>query len=154
MTAPKLDSADRALLRLLQTDARLSNAELAERAGLSPSACWRRVRALEEAGVIRRHVAELDPARAGIGFRAIVHVSLIRHVKENAEAFARAVAARPEVRDCWSTTGEADYHLHVACADLAAYNAFLEMLFELPGVSNVRTNLILRDVKTGGPLPL
>ncbi len=150
----KLETADRTLLRLLQTDARLSNQELAERAGLSASACWRRVKAMEDAGLIVRHVAVVDPDKAGVGFRAIVHVSLIRHVRQNAEAFAGAVAARPEVLDCWSTTGEADYHLRVACADLAAYNRFLELLFELPGVSNVRTNLILREIKTGGPLPI
>ncbi len=149
-----IDDADRTLLRLLQSDSRRSNQELADLAGLSASACWRRVRALEDAGLIRGHVALVDPERAGLAFGAIVHVSLIRHVKENAEAFARAMAARPEVLDCWSTTGEADYHMRVACADLAAYNRFLEMLFELPGVSNVRTNLILREIKSHGPLPL
>lgn len=143
-----LEEQDRKILRALQDDSRISNQELAEKAGLSASACWRRVRALEEAGVIRRYPALVDLAKVGMGFHAIVHVSLTRHEHGHVDNFIAEVRRRAEVLDCFATTGEADYHLRVVCADLAAYNLFLEgFLFRLPGVANVRTNLVLKDIK-------
>ena len=115
---------------------------------MSASACWRRVRALEEAGLIRQYVTLLDAAKAGLSFHAIVHVTLTRHDHRHVETFIAEVRRRPEVLDCFATTGEADYHLRVMCRDLAAYNDFLEdFLFRLPGIANVRTNLVLRDIK-------
>lgn len=143
-----LEEPDRKILRALQDDARISNQELADRAGMSASACWRRVRALEEAGIIRRHVVLVDAGRAGMGFHAVVHVSLTRHDHGHVDTFIAEVRQRPEVLDCFATTGEADYHLRVVCADLSAYNAFLEgFLFRLPGIANVRTNLVLKTIK-------
>ncbi|MGY6535772.1 MAG: Lrp/AsnC family transcriptional regulator [Pararhodobacter sp.] len=143
-----LEERDHQLLALLQDNARLSNQELAERAGMSPSSCWRRVRALEDAGVIRRYRAEIDPRRAGLGFHAIIHVQLTRHARDLVERFVAEVMRHDEVIDCFATTGAADYHLRVLCADLDAFNAFMERtLFRLDGIANIQTNLVLRHIK-------
>lgn len=150
-----LTEQDRKLLMRLQADARLSNQELAESVGMSASACWRRVRALEEAGVIAAYRAIVNPDKAGLGFSAIVHVSLMRHGADPVESFVKCVLDRPEVLECFATTGEADYHLRVVCRDKDAYNDFLDQfLFRLPGVSQVRTNLVLKVIKADGPAPL
>jgi DNA-binding Lrp family transcriptional regulator len=122
----ELTDQDRRLLRLLQADARISNQELAEKAGMSASACWRRVRSLEEAGIVSRYAAIVDPAKAGLSFSAMVHVTLVRHEVDHVTTFIARVVERPEVLECFSTTGEADYHLHVVCRDKDAYNDFLE----------------------------
>lgn len=151
----ELTEPDRRLLRILQDNARISNQDLAEQAGMSASACWRRVRVLEEAGVIRRYATILDAARAGQKFHAIAHVSLTRHDHSHVDTFIAEVRRRPEVLDCFATTGEADYHLRVVCESLDAYNRFLEgFLFRLPGIANVRTNLVLKDIKQETALPL
>ncbi|MBN9037970.1 MAG: Lrp/AsnC family transcriptional regulator [Rhizobiales bacterium] len=150
-----LEEPDRRILRALQADGRISNQELAERVGMSASACWRRVRALEEAGIIRGYAALVDPARAGLGFHAVVHVMLTRHDHRHVDTFIAEVGRRAEVLDCFATTGEADYHLRVLCRDLDAYNQFLEgFLFRLPGIANVRTNLVLKGIKHGGAVPV
>lgn len=143
-----MDPTDREILRHLRRDSRISNADLAERVGLSPSSCWRRVKALEEAGVIRRYSVVLDDEKLGLGFQAIVHVHLTRHDPQNVEGFIRAVQTKEEVRDCFATTGQSDYHLFVTCPDLAAYNRFLEgFLFRQPAVASAQTNVILRTIK-------
>lgn len=143
-----LDSRDRHLIDLLQRDCRLSNVDLAVATGMSTSACWRRVKALEEAGVIEGYGARVRPARMGLGFQAIVHVQLTRHDPGAVRSFIAAVTARREVVDCYATTGEADYHMRVLCADIAAYNRFLEdFLFTLPAIRSAQTNVVLRDVK-------
>lgn len=144
----ELEERDHRILALLQQNARLSNQDLAERAGMSPSSCWRRVKALEEAGVIRSYRAEIDPRRAGLAFHAIIHVTLTRHAREIVERFKAEVLRHEEVIDCFATTGAADYHLRVLCADLDAFNAFMERtLFRLDGIANIQTNLVLRHVK-------
>lgn len=143
-----LDDRDRRLLALLQEDCRIPNAELAEKVGMSPSACWRRVRALEQAGVIDRYSAILRPKQLGLSFHAIVHVQLARHDPDAIAAFIRAVASRREVQDCHATTGQADYHLRVVCADIDAYNRFLDdFLFRLPAVRGAQTNVVLKEIK-------
>lgn len=148
-----LDDRDRQLLTLLQRDCRLSNAELAQKVGMSTSALWRRVRALEEAGVIERYGAVVSPARMGLGFQAIVHVHLTRHEPERIVEFIRAVEVKPEVQECYATTGQADYHLRVLCRDLDAYNRFLEeFLFRLPAVASAQTNVVLRTIKRNRPI--
>ena len=145
---PGLDETDDKILRALSKDSRISNADLAEKVGLSASSCWRRVRALEEAGVIEGYTIRINDARRGLGFKAIVHVQLTRHDPEQQQVFIRAVRHREEVRACYATTGQADYHLHVTCADIDAYNRFLEQfLFRIPAVSSAQTNVILRSVK-------
>ncbi|MFW8633690.1 Lrp/AsnC family transcriptional regulator [Cribrihabitans pelagius] len=148
-----LDDRDRRILALLQEDCRITNAELAEAAGMSPSALWRRVRALEDAGVIRRYSAVVDPAELGLQFHAIVHVHLTRHDPDKLVEFIRAVENSPLVQDCYATTGQADYHLRVLAPDLEAYNRFLEgFLFRLPAVASAQTNVVLRSIKHGSPL--
>ena len=149
----KLEDADWRLLDLLQAEGRITNQELAERAGMSASACWRRVRALEAEGVIRRYAALVDARRAGCTFDALVHVSLVRHSRENVEEFTAEVRRCPEVREAFAITGVADYHLRVVCRDQDAYNAFMErFLFRLSGVANVQTHIVLREIKADGPL--
>lgn len=145
----ELEERDWRLLELLQQDARLSNQELAERLGMSASSCWRRVRQLEEAGIITAYRAVLDPRRAGKAFHAIIHVQLTRHSREIVERFTAEVMRHDEVLDCFATTGAADYHLRVLCRDLDAFNAFMERtLFRLEGIANIQTNLVLRHIKS------
>ena len=149
----ELDQRDIRLLKLLQEDCRKSNAELAEAVGMSASALWRRVRALEEAGVIERYGAVVNPGEMGLGFEAIVHVHLTRHDPDKIVEFIRAVEASAEVQECYATTGQADYHLRVLCRDLDAYNRFLEgFLFRLPAVNSAQTNVVLRTIKRNRPV--
>lgn len=143
-----LDDRDRRLLALLQEDCRLPNADLADRVGMSTSACWRRIKSFEEAGLITGYGARVAPDRLGLGFQAIVHVQLTRHDPDRLSGFIRGVETRPEVLDCYATTGTADYHLRVLTRDIAAYNTFLEdFLFRLPGVQSAQTNVVLREIK-------
>ncbi len=149
----QIDERDRKLLDLLQQDCRLSNTELAEKVGMSSSACWRRVRALEEAGIIAGYSAIVQPRRLGLTFQAIVHVQLTRHDPAALETFKRAVSSRREVQDCFATTGQADYHMRVICADIDAYNHFLEdFLFQLPAVRSAQTNVVLKEIARAGAL--
>lgn len=143
-----LDDADRRILRLLQQDASLQNQALAERAGLSPSSCHRRVRALEAAGVIRGYVALVEGKAIGAGFVAFVEVRLERQSAATAAAFERAAIARPEILECSLVTGEYDYLLKVAVADLDEFHAFLtEGLTRLDGVANTRTVVPIKRIK-------
>ena len=143
-----LSASDRKILRLLQTDGRLSNQELAEKIGLSKSACWRRVKALEEAGIIEGYAAKLNPKACGLGFHAIVHVMLARHHVPHLQQFTDEIITRDEVLDCYSTTGGADYHLRVRCADIESYNQFLDsFLFSLEGIASIQTHMVLRELK-------
>ena len=151
----EISDADKRLLRELQKNSHISNQQLAEVAGMSPSACWRRIKSFEEQGLITGYPAVLDATNAGFQFEAIVHVSLARHELTPVEVFIDKVAARPEVVECFSTTGEADYHLRVICRDKDAYNKFLEeFMFNLPGIAHVRTNLVLKVIKLTSQLPL
>ncbi len=144
---------DRKLLLLLQQDSRLPNPKLAERVNLSPSACWRRVRALEVSGVITRYAAIVDPRALGLRFEAIVHVHLARHDAAGVAAFIAAVQRRTEVTECYATTGQADYHLRVICQDIETYNDFLEtFLFQQSVVNSAQTNVVLRRIKSDAPV--
>lgn len=148
-----MEAIDHKLVRLLQQDARQSNAQLAEKLNISASACWRRVKALEDAGVIERYSAMVNPVAMGLGFEAIVHVHLTRHDTQALERFIAAVHLREEVTECFATTGQADYHLRVLCRDIDAYNAFLEdFLFVQPAVNSAQTNVVLRRIKSNAPL--
>jgi DNA-binding Lrp family transcriptional regulator len=151
----KLDKHDRALLKELQQDCQISNQALADRVGLSASVCWRRVNGLEKSGIIRRYSAVIDGAAAGMGFQAVVYVTLIRHESGHLQKFIAAVERREEVLECLATTGDADYHLRVICQDQQAYNRFLEdFLFQIPGIANVKTNLILKEIKSQAYIPV
>lgn len=143
-----LDEIDRNILRLLRRDSRISNADLAEKVGLSASSCWRRVRALEDARVIRRYSIVADDDKLGLGFQAIVQIHLTRHDPAHVAEFVRAVQSNDAVAECFATTGQSDYHLLVRVRDLAAYNHFLEdFLFRLPAVASAQTNVVLRSLK-------
>ena len=153
--AVTLDEFERRILRVLQTDGRLSMGELAERIGLSASPTWRRVRALEERGVIRRYVALLDPALAGVPQCVFTHVTLARHDRAALQEFEEAVMNRPEVLECFATTGDADYLLRVMVPDTAAFERFLqETIFARPAVQQVRSNFALREVKYETAIPV
>jgi Lrp/AsnC family transcriptional regulator, leucine-responsive regulatory protein len=148
-----MDDTDRKILLMLQTDSRVANAQLAERLNISASACWRRVRALEDSGVIERYAAVVNPVAMGLGFEAIVHVHLTRHDTEALDRFIAAVQLRHEVTDVYATTGQADYHLRILCRDIDAYNAFLEQfLFMQPAVDSAQTNVVLRRIKSRAPV--
>jgi len=151
----KLDAIDRHILAALQRDARLTNVQLAEEVGLSPSPCLRRVRMLEEAGVIVGYHATLGRAEIGLGLTVFVGVKVERHRDETATAFREAVLAVPEVVSCHLVSGEADFLLQVVVPDLAGYERLLlGTLLKLPGVSDIRSNFAIQTVKTEAPLPL
>jgi Lrp/AsnC family transcriptional regulator, leucine-responsive regulatory protein len=158
MTSPRkspLPARDRKILLALQEDSRITLQELAEQVGMSTSACWRRVKALEEAGVIERYTVIVNTRKAGFGLSAMVHVSLARHEQANVDTFVREVRRHPEVLECFATSGEADFHMRVVVEDIDAYNAFLDsFIFKVPGVSQVRSNIVLKEIKTDTALPL
>lgn len=150
-----IDAIDRKILARLQEDARIANVELSEAVGLSPAPCLRRVRALEESGVIRRHVTLLDPRAVGLPVSVFVHVSLERQIEEALQHFETAILTRPEVMECYLMTGDADYLLRVVCADLAAYERFLlDHLTQVPGVASIRSSFALKQVKYSTALPV
>jgi DNA-binding Lrp family transcriptional regulator len=152
---PLLPARDRRILLALQEDSRITLQDLAEQVGMSTSACWRRVKALEEAGVIERYTVIVNTRKAGFGLSAMVHVSLARHEQENVDTFVREVRRHPEVLECFATSGEADFHMRVVVADIDAYNDFLDsFIFKVPGVSQVRSNIVLKEIKTDTALPL
>jgi Lrp/AsnC family transcriptional regulator, leucine-responsive regulatory protein len=149
-----LEKKDRRILAELQRDSRLTMQELAERTGMSSSACWRRVRSLEEAGIIDRYAVIVDARKAGFGLSAVVHVSLARHEREHVDNFIREVSGHPEILECFATSGESDFHLRVVVQDIDAYNVFLDdFIFKLPGVSQVRSNFVLKEIKMDTALP-
>jgi Lrp/AsnC family leucine-responsive transcriptional regulator len=143
-----LDRTDLRILRELQKDGRLAIVELAERVSLSATACQRRVRKLEDSGVIARYAAVLDPVALGQQVQAFVRVNIERQSKDTTLAFQDAVRKRPEVRACYVMTGELDYLLHVTVADLQAFAEFsMQILIGLPGVKDVRSSLVLEAIK-------
>jgi len=147
----RLNQRDRKILKLLSLDSRMPNADIAEQVGMSASACWRRIKAFEEEGVIERYSLVLDEEKVGLNFRAIVMVTLARYDPESGSKFEKAMAQSDLVVGCYATTGKEDYHMHVLCEDIKAYNDFLEKyLFKLGTVESVQTNVILRDVKRSG----
>ena len=150
-----LDAIDRRILAALQENARISNVELADAVGLSPSPCWRRVRDLERERVIARHVTLVDPAAVGLKVSVFVQVSLERQVERSLEIFEAAVLDRPEVMECYLMTGDADYHLRVVVPDLEAYERFLmQHLTRVPGVASIKSSFALKQVKYRTALPL
>jgi DNA-binding Lrp family transcriptional regulator len=152
---PDLDKIDRRILTLLQADARMANIALAEKVGLSPSPCLRRVRDLEERGVIRRYVTLVDPTQVGLPVSVFVNVTLERQIEPALERFEAAILKRPEVMECYLMTGDFDYLLRVVTADLSAYERFLvENLTRVPGVSSIRSSFALKQVKYSTALPL
>ena len=150
-----LDAIDRRILDALQENARISNADLARDVGLSASACSRRVRELEETGVIQRYATLVDPVIAGMPVSVFVNVTLERQVEPDLESFEAAIQALPEVMECYLMTGGSDYLLRVVASDVAAFRRFLmDHLTRIPGVANIRSSFALNQVKYRTALPL
>ncbi len=144
----KFDQIDEHILRELSRDGRVSNLALADKVGLSPSACLRRVAALEKAGIISGYRAVLNRAALGSGFVAYVTVGLNKHTKDAQEAFERAMAQAPEVRECHNITGQVEYLLRVEAADLTAYKAFhTEVLGTVPQVNAITSYVVMGSPK-------
>lgn len=154
--SPRLDRIDRRILACLQKDGGLSNQELAEQVGLSPSPCLRRVKALEEAGIILRRVTLLDRKKLGLSLTVILQIGMDRHTPERFETFEATVASFPEVQECYLVTGqEADYQLKVVVPDMEAYQEFLlGKITRIPGVSGVHSSFVLRRVVDNTEVPL
>lgn len=150
-----LDAIDLKILRELQADARIPNIELAERVGLSPSPCSRRVKMLEAAGMIEGYRATIDRTAAGVPMTIFAGIRVERHSLEYSDAFVEAALAMPEVVACHLVSGEHDYLLEVVVKDMAAYETtILRRLLSLPAIRDIRTNFAMRSFKTNGPLPL
>lgn len=154
MRNPKLDRIDRMLLEALQQDARLTTAELAELVSLSPSPCARRIRRLEQAGLITRYRAELDKVRLGLTITIFVQVRLDQHQQERVEAFEESVQNMEEVVLFHSVSGHFDYLLQVITTDMDAVEQWLRQFRQLEMVSTVDSSFSIRAVKENGPLPL
>lgn len=149
-----VDDTDRRILDHLQRDGRASNTELAEAVGLSPSPTWRRVKAMEEAGVVRGYVALLDAKSVGLPVSVFMSVSLTTQVEGALKSFERAVANRPEVMECYLMTGDSDYLLRIVVPDLEAYERFVMDFTKIAGIAQIRSSFALRAVKQGTALPL
>jgi Lrp/AsnC family leucine-responsive transcriptional regulator len=150
-----LDAIDCRIIAALQADGRLSNLELAEQVGLSPSPCLRRVKRLEREGYIQGYRAVLQRGRVGLGFTVFVGVKVNGHADERLDVFGASVLAMPEVVACHMVSGEADYLLEVVVPDLEHYQRFmLGKLLDLPLVKEVRSNIAIQTLKVAAPLPL
>ncbi len=151
----QLDRYDRAILQALQQDGRISNVQLAARVNLSESACLRRVRALEQDGLIERYVALLNQKKAGVGGTVFVHIALRREEQSELAAFEKAVQDIPEIMECYLMTGEFDYLLRVVVSDMADFErVHNEALTRLPGVARVNSSIAIRTVTKTTELPL
>ena len=155
MPSSDLDTTDWQILERLQGDARISNVRLAEAVNLSPSPCLARVRALEAAGVIARHVTLLDPSAVGLDVTVFIQVTLDKQVEPVLDRFEKAVRARPEVMECYLMTGDSDYLLRVVVPDVRALERFIvDVLSRMPGVGNIKSSFALKQVKYETALPL
>jgi Lrp/AsnC family transcriptional regulator, leucine-responsive regulatory protein len=151
----KLDRYDRVILQALQQDGRISNVQLAARVNLSESACLRRVRALEQDGLIERYVALLNQKKAGVGGTVFVHIALRREEQSELAAFEKAVQDIPEIMECYLMTGEFDYLLRVVVSAMADFErVHNEALTRLPGVARVNSSIAIRTVTKTTELPL
>lgn len=150
-----LDSIDRKILALLQQDGRLTLQELADKVGLSPSPCHRRVKLLEERGIITRYIAVVDQRSIGLPVSVFVSIKLARQKEEDLDRFAKAISTWSEVLECYLMTGHRDYLLRVVVADLDAYETFLKQkLTRLEGISSIESSFALGQIKYSMALPV
>lgn len=163
MTNPTLDKIDLKILAILQADGRLSNQEVAERVNLSPSPCLRRIKRLEDSGVIRQYVALLEPTKIGLGLLAYVNVRLEKHsdlpsqgsTRSPRKDFAAAVEQWPEVVACYAMTGDMDYLLRVHVEDMNHFSRFMmDTLLRHPAVLDVKSSFALQQIKDTTALPV
>lgn len=151
----ELDAIDRKILSLLQQDSRLTMQEMSEKVGLSPSPCHRRIKMLEERGIITRYGVTIDQRAVGLPVSVFVSIKLARQREEDLERFAKAVAAWSEVMECYLMTGHRDYLLRVVVSDLSAYERFIKQkLTRLEGISSIESSFALDQVKYATALPL
>lgn len=150
-----LDRYSLAILAELMRDSRQTLQQIADRVGLSASPCWKRIKEMEASGVIRGYTAVIDPAKVGLGLRVIVEANLGQHSEQNVRQFERTVAASAPIVHCYSTTGESDYLMDVLMPDIKQYEQFLhETLFKLPGVTKLRSAIVLKELKAETRLPV
>jgi len=149
----ELDRLDREILRLISADASLSLADIAGKVGLTPTPCWKRIRRMEEDGVILRRVAVVDPAKIGLPVSVFVEVETADHSAEWLERFAGVVASMPEIIDAWRMSGDVDYLLHVVVPDIAAYDDFYRRLIGQVKLRNVSSRFSMERLKAA-PLPV
>lgn len=151
-----MDDIDKRILSVLQECGRMSAQELAEAAAVSSSAtCWRRLKSLEEAGYITGYRAILERRKLGYNVCAFVHLSIERQYKNIIAEIEAKILERPEVQECYATTGDSDFTLRVIAKDIDDYDAFMQkFLFELPGVSQIRSNIALREIKQTTEIPV
>jgi Lrp/AsnC family leucine-responsive transcriptional regulator len=151
----QLDRHDVLLLAELQRDSRQTVQQLATTVGLSSTPCWKRVKEMEAAGIIRGYTALVDREKVGLSLCVLAEVNLTRHNEDDVRRFEQAVAEAPQIVSCYATTGQADYVIKVLVPDIKSYEAFLhETAFKLPGVTHVRSSVVLKEVKAETRLPL
>ena len=149
-----MDRVDREILRLLAADASLSLADIAERVGLTSTPCWKRIRRLEQAGVIRGRVATIDPAKVGLPVSVFVAVETADHSADWLKRFAEVVQSMPEIVDAWRMSGDVDYLMHVVVPDIAAYDDFYKKLISRIEISKVSSAFAMEQIKYTTALPL
>ena len=151
----QIDETDRLILQILQTESRLTNLELSERVGLSPTPCLRRVRRLEESGLIERYRADVDRRRLGYPIMAFVQVRLNQQVESALEMVEAAVRERPEIINCFLVTGDSDYMLQVVAKSLDDYADFMRKhLTQIPAIQNIQTSFVLDSIVRNRPIPV
>jgi Lrp/AsnC family leucine-responsive transcriptional regulator len=151
----KIDRYDSIILQVLQEHGRASNVELSEKANLSAPQCYRRVRQLEAAGIIRGYAAQVDPSAIGLGVVAFVSLTLDREKFKQVRQLEKAIRQFPEILECYTISGDFDYLLKVVATDLKSFSNFLtDRLMQVPGVSGVRSMVCLEEIKQAGPLPV
>lgn len=150
-----LDLIDKKIIKALQENARLSSQELSDQVGISASPCWRRVKALEESGVVTKYVTLINPEALGLSISIFTNVSLDKQVEAALETFQKAVRKRPEVMECYLMTGDFDYLLRVVVGSLQDYERFLlNHLTKIPGVASIKSSFALKQVKYTTALPV
>ena len=152
---PDIDAANAKILSLLQEDGRMTNARLAEHLSMSETPCWRRLKRLEESGIIESYQANLNRRKLGLGVMAFVQLSCSEHDQEATAEFQRIVEITPNILACRNTTGADDFLLVVVARDLDDYSRFIDTtLRQLPGVTSIRSNLSLKEMKSSSKLPV
>jgi len=155
MSAEEILPADLRILKLLQNSGRMTNQELAGKVGMAASPCWRRVKQLEDSGLITGYQANIDRKKVGLGLLAFIRVKIDSHSEEDARHFEQQVGALPSVIACYAIAGDADFLLQVVAKDLDSFSSFaMEVVRRLPGIKEMQTSFVLREVKPLDVLPL
>ena len=150
-----LDRHDLVLLSELQRDSRQTVQQLAAAAGLSGTPAWKRIKEMESSGVIRGYTALVDREKVGLSLAVLAEINLTRHNEDDVRRFEREANACPQIVSCYATTGQADYVIKVLVPDIKAYESFLhERLFKMPGVTHVRSSVVLKEIKSESRLPI